>query len=158
MKLVKRLAAVAALAMVAACGGPQPETAPAPRAGGTAAGGAASGRAAVDTFLATIRAGDLQALALIWGTSSGPARDAGFGREELEQRELIMIWCMDHDTAQVIGELPHGERGRAYQVELTRDSRTRTTTMYTVPGPGGRWYVENVDLDPNLRDFCRERR
>ncbi len=156
MKLVKHMAAAAALVLLAACGGGQPETAPRPGGGG-GAGGAADSRSAVETFLSTVRAGDLQALALIWGTAEGPARDAGFGREELEQRELIMIWCMNHDSAQIGGELPHGERGRAYRVDLTRGQRTRTTTMYTVPGPGGRWYVENVDLDPALRDFCRER-
>lgn len=150
------MAAAAALVLLAACGGGQPETAPRPGAEG-GAGGAADSRSAVETFLSTIRAGDLQALALIWGTAEGPARDAGFGREELEQRELIMIWCMKHDSAQIGSELPHGERGRAYRVELTRGQRTRTTTMYTVPGPRGRWYVENVDLDPALRDFCRER-
>ncbi|HLV25557.1 MAG TPA: hypothetical protein VKZ41_04560 [Gemmatimonadales bacterium] len=155
MKLATRMAAVAALLVFAACGGGQPDTAPRP--GGSGAAGASSSRSAVDTFLSTIKAGDLQALALIWGTAEGPARDAGFGREELEQRELIMVWCMNHDAATVHGELPHGERGRAYRVDLTRGQRTRTTTMYTVPGPGGRWYVENVDLDPALRDFCRER-
>src|SRR5690606_5130283 len=148
------MAAVAALTLLAACGGGQPDTAPRPSGN---AGGAADSRSAVDTFLSTIQSGDLQALALIWGTADGPARDAGFGREELEQRELIMIWCMNHDSARVGGELPHGENGRAYRVDLVRGQRTRTTTVYTVPGPGGRWYVENADLDPALRDFCRER-
>lgn len=156
MKYVTRMAAIAALAVITACGG-QPDSAPRPSGGGNALGGATSSRSAVDTFLATIRTGDLQALALIWGTSAGPARDQGMGREELEQRELIMIWCINHDSATVGGELPHGETGRAYQVTLNRGQRSRTTTVYTVPGPGGRWYVENVDLDPALRDYCRER-
>lgn len=156
MKYVTRMTAIAALAILAACGG-QPNTAPRPSGGGDAMGGANSSRSAVDTFLSTIRGGDLQALALIWGTAEGPARDQGMGREELEQRELIMIWCINHDNATVGGELPYGETGRAYQVTLHRGARSRTTTMYTIPSSNGRWYVENVDLDPALRDFCRER-
>lgn len=134
-----------------------PEPAPMP-AGGGGAVGAASPRAAVDAFLGTVNTGDLQALSLIWGNADGPVRNSGIGREELERRELIIIWCTRNDSHRIVDELPHGERGRAFQVALTRGAKTLTTQMYTVPGPGGRWFVENVDMDPALRDFCRERR
>ena len=39
------------------------------------------------------------------------------------------------------------------RVELQRDGKTRTPVVYTVLGPGGRWYVENLDIAA-VKDFC----
>lgn len=153
MKLLSR-AAVALLLATAACRS-APEAGPVPAAAG--APGASGPLQAVETFLSTVNQGDLQALGLVWGTAEGPARDAGFPREELEQRELIMIWCLKHDDYRIVDQLPHGEKGRAYRVDVVRGQESRTTTFYAIPGPRGRWYVENVELDPALRDFCRQR-
>ena len=43
---------------------------------------------------------------------------------------------------------------RQWQIELTRKSSVAKTTVSTVPGPGGRWFLEDVDVVP-LKDFCR---
>jgi len=50
----------------------------------------------VDQFLAAVKAQDLQAMSVVWGTSKGPARDQ-LERSELEKREIIMQGCYDHD-------------------------------------------------------------
>ncbi|MDQ3950773.1 MAG: hypothetical protein M3282_10550, partial [Gemmatimonadota bacterium] len=76
-----------ALVLVAAChgAGHQPTTAvrSAGAPFGNASGGATSARAAVAGFLAAARNEDLQAMALVWGTPAGPARN-NIAREELE--------------------------------------------------------------------------
>src|SRR5579883_1210574 len=38
--------------------------------------GAPSARGAVERFLAAVRAQDLQAMSVVWGTKNGPSRDA----------------------------------------------------------------------------------
>jgi hypothetical protein len=39
------------------------------------------------------------------------------------------------------------------RIELERGGVTRTPVIYTVRGPGGRWYVENLDIAA-VKDFC----
>ena len=115
--------------------------------------GAATPRAAVDRFLAAVRAQDLQAMSVIWGTASGPARDQ-MTQDVLEKRELIMQCYLLHDRARVVREEPDEGGRRDFVVELTKGSLVRTTTFHAVLGPRDRWFIENVDLDP-VKDLCR---
>lgn len=114
---------------------------------------AAGPRPALDAFLAAIRAQDLQALATAWGDKNGPVRDSKlFAREELEQRELILIRCFKHDRARVVGESPAADGERAFQVELVRGTVTRVTDFFTVKGPD-RWYVRSGNMDA-VKELC----
>ena len=88
----------------------------------------------------------------VWGTASGAARDH-MERAELEKREVILQCYFNYDTFRVLSESPTSESRHMVRVELQRDGRTRTPVVYTVMGPGGRWYVENLDLAA-VRDFC----
>ncbi|MDQ3696921.1 MAG: hypothetical protein M3373_02695 [Gemmatimonadota bacterium] len=115
--------------------------------------GAASPRAAVETFLNAVRAQDLQAMSVIWGTDKGPARDQ-MPRDELEKRELTMQCFLMHDSFRIVNDLPGTQGKRTLRVELTNASRNRETNFYAVRGPSDRWFVENVEIDP-LKDFCR---
>ena len=124
--------------------------APSPEAAPSTASGA---KPALDAFLSAIRAQDLQALAVAWGDKAGPVRDTKvFTREEMEQRELILIRCFKHDRARVLGEMqaPGGER--RFEVELVRGTVTRVADFLTVQGPD-RWYVRTANMDA-VKDLC----
>jgi hypothetical protein len=114
--------------------------------------GAATSVAAVERFFAAVHAQDLQAMSRVWGTASGAARDH-MERTELEKREVILQCYFNYDTFRVLSESPTSETRHMVRVELQRGGRTRTPVVYTVMGPGGRWYVENLDLAA-VRDFC----
>jgi len=114
--------------------------------------GAKTSIAAVDRFFAAVHAQDLQAMSLVWGTSKGAARD-NMDRTELEKREVILQCYFNSDTFRVTGESPISDIRRMVRVELQRGGRTRTPVVYTVMGPGGRWFVENLDIAA-VKDFC----
>ncbi len=117
--------------------------------------GAASGRGAVETFLAAVRNQDLQAMSGLWGNSKGLARDQ-LKRDELEKRLVIMQCLMQHDKFVFAEERPRLQAGgrQEHVVTLTKGQQSATTTIATVTGPGGRWLVEDVDVT-KLREFCR---
>jgi hypothetical protein len=106
----------------------------------------------VERFFAAVHAQDLQAMSQVWGTSKGAARD-NMDRNELEKREVILQCYFNYDTFRVTSENPTSATRRMVHVELQRDSKTRNPVIYTVMGPGGRWYVENLDIAA-VKDFC----
>jgi len=117
--------------------------------------GAATPQAAVERFLTAVKAQDIQAMAVIFGTSSGPARD-NMNREELEKRLIILQCYFNHDKFRIVGE-QLGEGGhRILTVELTRGTVTRSPKFYLIPGPGNRYYLDNMEIAA-VRDFCRNR-
>lgn len=142
---VRSHAAAAGIALLVACAPPPP---------GGQLPGAPSPRLAVEQFLRAARAEDIQAMTAVWGTSRGPARET-MERTELERRAIILQCFVAHDSFRIVSEAP-GEGGRrVFGVSLVRGNRTRQTSVFTVAGPGQRWYVENVDL-ASIRDFCGE--
>lgn len=135
-----------ALVAAAACG-----RKPAP---GTSLTGAAAPRLAVEQFLAAVKAQDLQAMSVVWGTAKGPARDQ-LERTELEKREIIMQACYDHDSFRILEEGPAPDGERSVRVELTRDRKTATPIFLMVKGPSDRWYVRDAGINA-MREFCRK--
>jgi hypothetical protein len=122
--------------------------------GGGASGGAESPNAAIQQFLTAARRKDLTAMANVWGTENGPASKT-MAQKELERRELIMIQCLAHEQA-TLGASTPGEAGRLrIPVTLTLLTLKATPAFTVVRGPGGRWYVWDLELD-QLRDrgFC----
>jgi hypothetical protein len=137
---VKRTLSFLLLLATLACGGPQM----------VATGGGQTGgpdpRAALDGFLAGVRAQDLQVMSNYWGTADGPARNR-LDRAELEKRELTMACYLAHDRApRVIDDEPRTGNRRLFNVELSFGTTSRTTEIITVRGPSERWYVENADI------------
>jgi hypothetical protein len=114
--------------------------------------GAASPQLATDQFLRAVKARDLQAMSTVFGTKNGPARET-MDRTELEKREIILACYFNHDTYRVLGEDSGRENHRDIRVELKKGNLARQTTFYTIQGPGGRWYVDNMDI-AGVRDFC----
>ncbi|MGH7718633.1 MAG: hypothetical protein ACREON_07305 [Gemmatimonadaceae bacterium] len=129
-------------------------TTPAGSGGSNQMTGAASPRAAVEAFLASVRAEDLQAMSVIWGTSRGPARDVLPDRGQLEQRELIMQCYLSHDQFRILNDTRTDATSHTLVVALTKGDLTRQTSFVAVMGPSERWYVERADLDP-VKDLCR---
>lgn len=141
-----RRTAVALMLVLGAC-----------RSGGssTAAGvvGADGPKQAAERFLASIRAEDVQATSIIWGSAKGPARELIKDRTELEKRILVMQCNINHDSYRILSDIPVDERKRTLRVELRRGPLVATTAMVAAQGPNQRWYIENTDLAP-LRGFC----
>ena len=149
-----------ALVLVAACHSAAAKPSPSVRPAGTpvasAAGGATSARAAVAGFLAAARNEDLQAMAQVWGTPTGPA-SSSIPREELEKRELIMMCFLRHDRYQLISDASSTANQRRIEAELEQGMLIRTTSFFVVPAADGRWYVQSFDMEA-LRDFCSKKR
>jgi hypothetical protein len=114
--------------------------------------GAKTSIGAVERFFAAVHAQDLQAMSQVWGTSKGAARD-NMDRTELEKREVILQCYFNYDSFRVTGENPASETRRMVHVELQRGGKTRNPVVYTVRGPGDRWFVENLDIAA-VKDFC----
>ena len=115
--------------------------------------GAASPRAAVEQFLNGARAQDIQAMSVVFGTSRGPARD-NMSRDELEKRLIILQCYFNHDKFRILGDTPGDGGHRVIATELTRGSNVRTPSFYTIAGPGGRIYIDNMEIAA-VKDFCR---
>ena len=117
--------------------------------------GAATPKAAVEGFLRAAKAQDLQTMSAIWGTAKGAARDQ-MKRDDLEKRLIIMQCTLTHDKWIYLEDRPRLQTGgrQAFQVELTQGQRSAKTSILTVSGPGGRWFLEDIDLLP-LKEFCR---
>jgi hypothetical protein len=143
---LKRITTFILIALVAAC-------ARATTGADNQLTGAPAPRLAVEQFLNAVRAQDLQAMSVIFGTSKGPARDL-IERGELEKRLIIMQCFFNNDKFRILSENIQGGRHN-FQIELTRGTRVRQTSAQTVKGPSERWYVESLDIAA-VRDFCAE--
>lgn len=139
-----------ALLVLAACGGRR--VAP-----GSPMPGAPAPRAAVESFLSAVRAQDLQAMSMVWGSERGPARDIIPDRSELEKREIVMQCYLAHDRFRILGDVAGVENRRVFRVELSKGRLTRTTTFTTIAGPSDRFYVLEADLEP-VKDLCQSNR
>lgn len=148
-KLIIAVVVLAACQRQVVVGSPSPTSAP--TSGGQT--GASTATSAVQAFMKAVESQDLQAMSAIWGTREGSVLETrSIPREEMERRELIMLCYLKHDRYRVLGDAPAPDGKRVVATELTRGDLTRSTNFYVVSGPGGRWLVENVDLDP-LKEF-----
>ena len=114
-------------------------------------------RPALAEFLASVRSQDLQAMAGAWGDRDGPVRDnKKMSREEMEQRELLLMCYFKHDSYRVVGDSPGTNGERILSVELTKGTLRKTTNFYLVQGRD-RWYVRSADIEP-VKEFCNPER
>jgi len=156
---VRKAILIATLFVTAGCARQPLNSAPSSASGTRAAAsgnlvGASTSRAAVDGFLAAVKQADLQGMSALWGNEKGLARDK-FKRDELEKRLVVMQCLLQHDRWSYVEDAPRLQTAgrQAWGVSLTRKKATARTTLTTVPGPNGRWFLMDADLTP-LRDFC----
>ena len=113
-------------------------------------------RPALAEFLASVRSQDLQAMSGAWGDRDGAVRDnKKMSREEMEQRELLLMCYFAHDSYRVVGDSPGTNGERILSVELTKGTLKRTTNFYLVQGRD-RWFVRSADIEP-VKDICQDR-
>ena len=125
----------------------------APSSSRTSGESGASPRSALADFLGAVKAQDLQAMSLAWGDKNGPVRDSkSMSRQEMEQREVLLMRCFRHDAYRVVSELPGLDGERQMQVELARGTNKKVTDFFLAKGEG-RWYVRSASLDP-VREVC----
>ena len=148
---MKKLIVSLLLAVVAGCHSAPRSAAPAPVLSGNQTG-AADPQAAVRGFMTAVKNQDLQMISAFWGSADGPARELG-APGDLQKRELIMMCYLKHDRYDIAGDAPNTRGGRTFVVSVTYKDLTRTTNFQLIQGPGGRWYVENVDVQ-KLSDIC----
>jgi hypothetical protein len=91
-------------------------------------------------------------MSTVFGTKDGPARET-MDRTELEKREVILACYFNNDSYRTLGEMGGSQGHREIKVELRKGNLTRETTFYAIKGPGGRWYIDNMDIAA-VRDFC----
>ena len=119
--------------------------------------GANGPTSALNSFLAAIRAKDLQALGAVWGDKNGAIRDTKrISRDEVEQRELLLMCYFNHESFKVLSDGPAAGGERVMAVSLTKGTLTRTTNFYLVSGED-RWYVRTADVEP-VRDLCSKKK
>ena len=124
--------------------GGAPAPAPAPVVSSTETGGA-NPRAAVQSFLDAVKGQDIQGMSVIFGTSNGPSRD-NMSRDELEKRLIILQCYFNHDKSQFVSQSVGPGGHQIVQFQLTRGAVTRSPSFYTIAGPRGRWYVDNMEI------------
>ena len=116
--------------------------------------GAATPRESVQLFLATAKAQDLQAMSNIWGSTAGPARTSGvMSAADLEQREIIMMKCLRHDSYAILSETPAKGGERLFVVELRKGTLTARSNFIATLGPENRWYLREFQPE-TLNSIC----
>jgi hypothetical protein len=95
---------------------------------------------------------DLQAIGNYWGTAAGPAREQ-MTRSEFEMRAFYIVKCVRHDSFQVLSETGAAGGRRVANVQIKKGPLTKLSNFTVIPGPGGRWFVENLELEP-LTQIC----
>jgi hypothetical protein len=115
------------------------------------AAGAATAREAVQRFLATAKAQDVQAMSNIWGSSAGPARTT-MGKEELEMRIIYLMRCLRHDSYMILTETPAAGGERIFGVQLKRGTLTAVSNFTSTPAQG-RWFLREFQAEP-LNPIC----
>jgi hypothetical protein len=116
--------------------------------------GAANPTLAIQTFMAAIKAQNLDALAVIWGSDRGAARDI-VDATQLRKRELIMECYFMFDSYVIVSDVTSSEGVHVATLQVTKGSLTRETKTQVVRGPKGRWYVASPELAP-LKDLCAQ--
>ena len=117
--------------------------------------GAPTPREAVDRFMSAAKTQDLQAMSLVWGTNAGPTIET-MGKEERDQREIIMMCYLKHDSYRIKGEAPSTEGDRILAMEVKFKDLTRSTTFKATKAQSSRWFVRQFD-DEALRDICAKK-
>ena len=117
--------------------------------------GAANAREAVQLFMAAAKAQDLQAFSNVWGTSAGPARST-IAREELEQRSIILLCYLKHDSYRIASETPAANSERMLLVESKYQELTRQANFFATQSNSGRWFIRHFENE-KFTDICRRR-
>jgi hypothetical protein len=127
------------LVLGAACGGGSRPQTPQPQ----------SVNAALEQFLAAVKANDLTRMGGLWGTERGPAVE-WMKAQELHQRLAVIQKYLDHVGYRIIeGPLavPNRSDLRSYRVDLQRSQCNQAVPIDVVRTRSGGWLVYDVHLE-----------
>ena len=124
------------LALLAACGGASAATTVAP---------ASTARESVNAFMEAVADSNLSKMAMLWGTSSGPAAVTG-RPSDYERRILVMHSFLRGATHDVANEYPAEGDRRTVVVRMSRDGCTYDLPVTAVPTQQYGWLVNSFDL------------
>jgi hypothetical protein len=115
--------------------------------------GAATEHAAIDQFMAAVKAEDLQAMGAVWGDKDGPARER-LRMDEWQKRELIMLCYLKHDSFKILSDAPSLNGNRVFAVEVRFGAITHTGQFVIVHARNGRYYVQDIPDLQQFEDVC----
>lgn len=125
------------LALLAACGGTARTGTVAP---------ADSPRASVNAFMEAVADSNLAKMAMLWGTTDGPAAVTG-QPSDYERRVLVIHSFLRGAAHELGGDYPAGDGARrVVPVRLTRDGCTYDMPVTTVEAGSHGWLVNSFDL------------
>lgn len=125
------------LTLLVACGGAPATSSVAP---------AQTARESVDDFMQAVADSNLSKMAMLWGTSSGPAAVTG-KPSDYQRRVLVMHSFLRGSTHQLGNEYPAGGDGRrTVVVRLTRDGCSYDLPVTAVRTSQYGWLVNAFDL------------
>ena len=123
--------------LLAACGG---------GGGAEAVKPASSARGAVQSFMQAVADSNVEKMALLWGTATGPAAKTN-QPPDWERRVAIMQAYLRNQSFRIMSDSPEtDENRRAIQVEIRRETCTWTVPFVAVKSRDGSWLVNQVDL------------
>jgi hypothetical protein len=122
--------------LLAACGG-----------GGSSAPvqPAKTASAAVQGFMQAVADSNLDKMAALWGTASGPAAKTRQPKD-YERRIAIMRAYLRNDSFRLTSDVAEGADRRAVRVQLRREVCTWNVPFVAVKTTDGSWLVTQVDL------------
>jgi hypothetical protein len=106
---------------------------------------ARSATAAVQSFMQAVADSNLNKMAGLWGTTSGPSART-HQPPDYERRIAIMQAYLRSESYRVTSDTPEGQNRRALTVELRRQACTWNVPFVAVTTSDGSWLVTSVDL------------
>jgi hypothetical protein len=123
--------------LLTACGG---------GAGTPAAKPTTSASGVVRSFMQAVADSNIQKMASLWGTASGPASKTN-QPPDYARRVAIMQAYLRNQSFRITSDLPQPDANRrAVQVEIKRDTCTWSVPFVAIKTSDGNWLVTQVDL------------
>ena len=120
--------------LLAGCGGGSAPVEPAP-----------SAAAAVRGFMQAVADSNVDKMASLWGTASGPALQTR-QPADYERRVAIMQAYLRNDSFRVTSDVEQTANRRSLQVELKRQTCTWSVPFVSIKAHNGSWLINQVDL------------
>jgi hypothetical protein len=125
--------------VLAACGGASGTSSPA------TPGPVTSARGAVEQFMEAVADSNVQKMAMLWGTSAGPAGKTN-QPPDWERRIVVMQAYLRNEGTAITGDAADDPDRHQVQVELRRQLCTKTVPFTVIKLADGSWLVNQVDL------------
>jgi hypothetical protein len=101
---------------------------------------------AVQGFMQAVADSNLDKMASLWGTASGPSSKTK-QPQDYQRRIAIMRAYLRNDGFRLISDAPQGPDRRALQVQIRRQVCTWNVPFVSVKTADGSWLVTQVDLN-----------